>query len=752
VDPTQPSAAAGTVRAPAPAAVAVAAGLGAAAMAVLAGAWWGPDAAAALLQSLAELGAAVACAVVARRAAGRERRAWALFAAGLAAWGLTDLVLLVAGRGVVPGGVTLLDAGWLAFYPPMLAGVAVLYALLHPEDGWTGLLDAGALAIAAGYVALTRLPAGGAGAAADAVNLAYPMLDMAALIAVGWLALRAGAALPGFMRWVVAAFALQVAAGLALIVAPAGTLVSGGVYALAGCLWIVAAVGRLRAGPVRAASRRGPAPVWAGAASLAGLALLVAAVPGGLRGGGLVVLALVLAAAAVRMMGAMIANRRMAERMSLMATTDALTGLPNRRALREHLDEAVAAARERQGRLAVAVLDLDHFKRVNDALGHPVGDRLLVAVARRLAAVTRPGDMVARMGGDEFVLLLGEVDGAAEAVAWTQQAVAAVTASVPLDGLEVDVEVSAGVAVYPDHGTTGESLLQHADTAMYTAKGPGQVAAVYRPEDDPHSREGLALAGDLRRAIERGELELHFQPKVARPSGTLVGVEALVRWRHPERGLLMPGAFIPLAEQGGAIRPLTLWVLDAALAQHRAWERAGTVVPVAVNLSVRLLLDPSLPREVARLLAERHVPPERLELELTEHALLTDAGRARRVLERLSATGVRLAVDDFGTGHASLPYLRQLPVDVLKIDRSLVQGVPGIAEDVSIVRAILDLARNLGLETVAEGVEETAQLDLLDRLGCDVVQGYLIGRPVPAPELDLGPVSLPATTSERRPR
>jgi diguanylate cyclase (GGDEF)-like protein len=447
---------------------------------------------------------------------------------------------------------------------------------------------------------------------------------------------------------------------------------------------------------------------------------------------------------------------RQASQNQHQALHDALTTLPNRTLLRDRTGRAIRQADRELTAAALLLLDLDRFKEVNDTLGHHYGDLLLVQVGERLRATLREIDTVARLGGDEFAILLpriADADGAAAVAAKLQ---AALAESFLLEGLTLDVEASIGVALYPDHGRDSDELLQRADIAMYVAKANHAGYMVFDPEQDEHSPRRLTLLGELRRAIEHGQLILHYQPKVDAHSGRVLGVEALVRWQHPEHGLLPPSDFIPLAERTGLIGPLTHYVLDAALRQCRQWLQAGHELSVAVNISTRRLLDATFPDEVADLLATWQVRAGLLVVEITESTIMADPGRAQEVLRRLDEMGVHLSIDDFGTGYSSMAYLKSLPVHELKVDRSFVSHMTSNASDAVIVRSTVDLGRNLGLRVVAEGVEDALTWQELDALGCDAIQGYYVSRPVPADALiswlehrDPGPVPPPAAPGSR---
>jgi diguanylate cyclase (GGDEF)-like protein/PAS domain S-box-containing protein len=417
------------------------------------------------------------------------------------------------------------------------------------------------------------------------------------------------------------------------------------------------------------------------------------------------------------------------------AQHDPLTDLPNRTLLRHELQEALRARRSSDSPLALLMMDLDRFKEVNDTFGHRYGDQLLQQVGQRLLATVGAMGTLARLGGDEFAVLLANAD-AAEADRVAQQLIDALDAPLPLEGHSVALGASIGIAMYPEHGADSETLLRHADVAMYVAKRAGGGHAVYAADQDQHSADRIALAGELRNALEERQLVLYYQPTVDCARRRVSGVEALVRWQHPQRGMIPPDSFIPLAEQSGAIKALTQYVLDVALRQCRIWQDAGIDLTMSVNLSMRNLHDPQLPETIARLLGEHGVSPERLNLEITESTIMADPTRALQVLQDLRAMGVHMAIDDFGTGYSSMSYLKGLAVDALKIDKSFVQKLASDASDRAIVRSTVELGHNLGLRVVAEGVEDTISYEQLARLGCDLAQGYYLGRPMPAAELD----------------
>jgi diguanylate cyclase (GGDEF)-like protein len=419
---------------------------------------------------------------------------------------------------------------------------------------------------------------------------------------------------------------------------------------------------------------------------------------------------------------------RAEERIRHLAYYDALTDLPNRTLFQNRLEQAVANGLRSKTPLAVLIMDLDGFKEINDTLGHLMGDAVLREIGRRLQARLRDSDTVARLGGDEFAAMLPNV-GRAGAELAGRKLVGVVQEPLSIDGLNLDVHGSVGIALFPEHATDAEVLIQRADVAMYVAKENRSGFEVYAPELDRHSPERLALMGDFRHAIARNQLRVHYQPKINLTTMEIFGVEALVRWQHPERGLIMPDRFIPMAEQTGAVRPLTLWVIERTLQQCLEWRREGFELIAAVNLSPRNLQDAELPERVRALLDLLAAPPSMLELEITESVIMADPLRSLQVLTRLSKMGLRLAVDDFGTGYSSFSYLRRLPVHEIKIDKTFIDDMAQHHDEV-IVQSTIELAHNLGLTVVAEGVQDVETLDRLRALGCDTAQGDYLSAPL----------------------
>jgi diguanylate cyclase (GGDEF)-like protein/PAS domain S-box-containing protein len=413
---------------------------------------------------------------------------------------------------------------------------------------------------------------------------------------------------------------------------------------------------------------------------------------------------------------------------------DALTGLPNRLLLAERVSQMLQSTRAGRRPASLLMLDIDHFKEVNETFGHQAGDGLLRQVGPRLQQQLGEADMLARLGGDEFAVLLPDAD---RAMATTVAAKLLETLDRPfeIEGQLFDVAASIGVASFPLDGDSVEALLRRAEIALFVAKRSRGVFVSYAPEYEKHGASRLTMMAELRVALQQEQLLLHFQPLVSLRDRSVLGVEALVRWKHPERGMVPPGDFIPFAEKTRLIQPLTRWVLNTALRQCRAWYEAGQKIPVAVNIAMRDLLDPHFPDQIGTLLREANVEPSWLRLEITEGVIMTEPERAIETLGRLRKLGVRLAVDDFGTGYSSLAYLHRLPVDEIKIDKSFVSKMAGATSRANIVRASVDLGHSLRLESVAEGVEDARTWDLLAALGCDTAQGYFMSRPIPPEEV-----------------
>ncbi|MGZ5032926.1 MAG: putative bifunctional diguanylate cyclase/phosphodiesterase [Usitatibacter sp.] len=419
-----------------------------------------------------------------------------------------------------------------------------------------------------------------------------------------------------------------------------------------------------------------------------------------------------------------------------LATHDSLTALPNRALFNETLTHAIARAGRHKRPLALFFMDMDRFKNINDTLGHGVGDRVLQEVARRLSAAVRSSDLVARLGGDEFVLLVEDFRDAADLADIAAKMLESFGPTFTVDGQELGLSASIGICTYPEDGADSQMLLSNADIAMYRAKEQGRNRhCFYAAELNLLSHERLSLEAGLRHALSRGEIEVFYQPKIDFGSGRATGVEALIRWRHPTLGLLLPDKFIALAEETGAIIPIGYWTLRRVCERARGWHNQGMALTVAVNLSASQFREPDLVSKLAVILKETGVSSQTLELELTESMVMKDPERAAMVMDTLRAMGVRISIDDFGTGHSSLGYLKRFPINQLKVDRSFVRDLPHNGDDVAITRAVIAMAHSMKMSVVAEGVEHQQQFDLLRAEGCDEFQGYYCRPPLEEPDL-----------------
>jgi diguanylate cyclase (GGDEF)-like protein len=600
-------------------------------------------------------------------------------------------------------------------------------------DGLLGMLCVAAVGAALVFEPLAERSSGGL--AAVATNLAFPLLDLLMVaLAVGAFILTGFRPGRPLALLVLGMSTLGVADMVFLLEAPDGAQPSPIVtvlWSVPGVLAMLAAWQRTEQVPAR--TDGWPVMVPPVGFALAALALLVY---GNLSGIGRVALGLAAAAvitATVRMVLTLTEVRALAESRR-QALTDDLTGLPNRRAFQRELEHATREAQLEGTSLGLMILDLDGFKELNDTLGHHAGDLVLEQLGPRLRGAVRGGDFLARLGGDEFAVLMPLVNDGDAAMRAAERVRAAVRAGFALAEMTIHVDASAGVALLGEHASTGSLLLQRADIAMYQAKAEYAGSRMYEAARDRHSRDRLELTGQLRDAIRDGELIVHFQPKASMATREPVGLEALVRWQHPERGLVPPSEFIPLAEQTGLMRPLTLLVLKRALEVQRRLRARGDVLTVAVNIAAANLLDTEFPGAVGRLLHSSGTDPSQLVLEITENSVMTDPERGETVLRELCSLGVELALDDFGTGYSSLGYLTRLPVSELKIDRSFVMNL-GEHSNEAIVGAVADLARNLGLRLVAEGIEDAETWDRLRDYGCDQAQGFYLAKPLPEPEL-----------------
>jgi diguanylate cyclase (GGDEF)-like protein len=425
---------------------------------------------------------------------------------------------------------------------------------------------------------------------------------------------------------------------------------------------------------------------------------------------------------------------RQAKQLVTQALYDPLTGLPNRSLLHDRLEQGITLSRRSRRTLAVALMDLNRFKEVNDALGHNVGDELLREAGQRLRLAVRAEDTVSRMGGDEFVIILHDIT-EADVPKFAEKLLASLEKPFVWEDQSIDVDASVGFSLFPSHAQDPDSLIRYADIAMYAAKCSGMGYALYTPEQERISRRDLSLKSELREAIQSGQLVLHYQPKIDHHSKRVVGLEALVRWKHPQRGLLSPDKFIPLAEEAGLIGSLTQWVIKSALSQLAALHKQGHRLTMGVNLSARNLLDLELPNVISALLDDNGVEAKYLTLEITESAVMSNPNEGLSILTRLDRMGITLAIDDFGTGYSSLAYLKQLPVDEIKIDKSFVMEMEENDNDAVIVRSTIELAHNLGLKVTAEGVETEEAWNTLSILSCDHSQGYYMSMPLAADNL-----------------
>lgn len=431
-------------------------------------------------------------------------------------------------------------------------------------------------------------------------------------------------------------------------------------------------------------------------------------------------------------------RKRLQDQIKQMAFFDSLTALPNRTLLYQRLEHAITRRRDDGHQLAVLFMDLDRFKIINDSLGHAAGDVLLRQVGERLRKQVREGDTVSRMGGDEFVILVENFEHVSAVSNLAQQLVGQINSPYVLEDKDCYVTASIGISVFPVDGKDSQSLLKMADIAMYRAKDLGRNNyQYYSPSMNVHTLERLEFESDLRHALERDEFVLFYQPKLDIMSGRITGTEGLLRWNHPRRGLVAPNDFIPLAEEIGLIGPIDEWVLASACARNKAWQDRGfTNLTVAVNLSARQFADPKLLSKLTGIIQSSGIDTSTLELEITESMVMTHEASAVAVLEALKSTGVHITIDDFGTGYSSLAYLKRLPIDSIKIDRSFIRDIPGDSGGAKITRAIIALAHSLKLQVIAEGVETEAQLAFLRNLHCDEFQGFYLYRPLPESEMD----------------
>jgi diguanylate cyclase (GGDEF)-like protein len=675
----------------------------------------------------------------------QRRGAWILLAAGLSLYGAGNIVWAVFYDHLeAPAIPSISDGLWLALYPASYVGLVLLArdkGRAVPAGVWLDGIIAGLgfAALGAAVVFGPVLASTVGSPAAVATNLAYPIADLLlAALVLGLLALRGwrldrmwallGA---GFTLLYVAdsIYLLRVADGAVQVSLLPNIFYLGGVVALAFAAWqpqrdaddlrierwsvlivpvtcVMTAIGLL---------------VYGQFAHLDGLAVVLATLT--------LLLAMSRTALTFRDVRALAVTRR-------EALTDDLTSLPNRRRFLRAVHDAIDGEPLTGAGLALLLLDLDQFKKLNDTLGHHAGDVLLCMIGPRVRPLLREQDMLARLGGDEFGILLAAPCGEAAAVAVADRVIDALREPFAVEGLQLHVGASIGIALFPQHSADARQLLRHADVAMYQAKIGRTSHELYASEQDQNSRDALALASQLPAAIADDQLEVRFQPKAEAASGKIVGMEALVRWQHPDLGLLAPLAFVGLAEQAGLMRELTRTVVAGALDACRRWRAAGHDVTVAVNVSFTDLLDAQFPLEIAAALAQHCVEPHALILEVTESSIMSDAERIHDVLARLDELGVQISLDDFGTGYSSLTHLKALPVTEVKIDRSFVAHMQSDATDHAIVRSTIALAHNLGMRAVAEGVEDQMTWDTLRHLGCELIQGYHLSRPLTPADAD----------------
>jgi diguanylate cyclase (GGDEF)-like protein len=707
---------------------------------------------------VANLGYAGCAALCAWRAIARRRGRWGWGALAVALWLFTaGSVLWTTWVQYLqpPPYPSLSDACFLSFFVFAFPGIGLLVRETVPRTAKTIWIDG--LIAALGVAALestvvigpiiTANHVGGFGTVAT--NIAYPIGDMVLVtMVVAVFAVRGWH--PGRLWWTLGAglvlfaaadsvYVLRVTSGTYVTGTPLDSLWLIGALLMAFAAWqgmgVAAAKNTAIIQPTNAVailfllSSLGIVVYAAGRSISLGVVLATATL----------LIAIARAAYAFRQLRALADSRR-------EARTDELTGLPNRRLFFESL--AACLEPGPTARTAVLMIDLDRFKEINDSLGHSVGDDVLRELGPRLIEAVGTTGTVARLGGDEFGLVLAAPIDAAGAIEVAERVCDALRQPFELKGMSLRVDASIGIALAPEHGAAPETLLQKADVAMFAAKRSHAPWQVYSSEYEQNARERLELMEDLRDALRRGEIVLFYQPILDLASGVVTGAEALARWRHPSRGLLPPIAFLSLIADAGLMEPFTMDVLDQALVQQSRWSTAGYDIRVSVNISAASLRDDELPDKIAALIVKREVNPERITLEITEDSFIADPEQALLVLERLRALGVELAIDDFGTGFSSLTYIRRLPVSELKLDRTFLTGAPQDKRAVSIIRSTVDLAHSLGLRIVAEGIENLGALALVDDLGCDVAQGYLMGRPVPAEDFELDPVAL---ASPRRP-
>jgi len=689
--------------------------------------------------NLAYLGCAALAALRAALVRDRERAGWTVFAVALGLFAAGNLVWTTSLQFMdeVPY-PSVQDALFLPFYPIAYVGIFLLGRDALPRRGastiWLdGIIAALGVAALGAVTVIATVGRENTGDKGDVVtNFAYPvgaLVLVTVLVAVfavqGWRPGRAWWMLGGGLAL------FGVADSIYSVQALEQTYVTGTVLDslwMIGTLFMGTAAWQMAPPPTE--TRRTQPVVVPGMMLMSSLCIVVYATFHDVLPLGVVLATCTLMLAIVRMGFAYRQLQTLAE-SKREARTDELTGLPNRRHFYETLRACLEPGSDRQN-LAVLMIDLDRFKEINDSLGHHVGDEVLRQLGPRLATVVDGDATVARLGGDEFGLLVSPLHHESQATDVAERVREDLRRSFVLDNISLHVDASIGIAIAPDHGDAADLLLQRADVAMYEAKRNHDAWQVYSPFRDRHTRDRLELMEDVRNAIGREELTLFYQPKLDVPSGIITGVEALVRWQHPTRGLLTPDRFLALFEQSGLMGPLAMTVLELAMVQQAVWARDGIKISMAVNLSAANLADEQLPEKVHDVFARLDVDPANVVLEITEDSLMVDAEQSLQVLERLHAGGVQLSVDDYGTGFSSLAYLRDLPVNELKLDRAFLAAAADDERAVAIIRSTIDLAHALRLRIVAEGVETPANLALIAELGCDTAQGYLLGKPLPA--------------------
>jgi diguanylate cyclase (GGDEF)-like protein len=690
--------------------------------------------------NLAYLGCAVLAALRAAVVYDRQRAGWTAMAVALALFAAGNLVWTTYVQFMDPVPFpSLQDALFLPFYPIAYVGIFLLARDALPRRGssavWLdGIIAALGVAALGAVTIIATIDRENTGDRGDIVtNFAYPvgaLVLVTILVAVfavqgwrpgrGWWALGGGLALFAVADSVYSVQALE------------GTYVTGSVLDslwMIGTLFMATAAWQTTPADSTEARRTGPVIV-PGMMLMSSLCIVVFATFHEVLPLGVILATCTLMLAIIRMGFAFRQLQTLAE-SKREARTDELTGLPNRRLFYETLRNSLEPASGGQ-HLAVLMIDLDRFKEINDSLGHHVGDEVLRQLGPRLARVVDGHGTVARLGGDEFGLLLSPLLNDSQATEVAERVRDDLRRSFLLDNITLHVDASIGIAIAPDHGDAADTLLQRADVAMYEAKRNHEPWQVYSAFRDRHTRDRLELMEDVRDAIGRSELVLFYQPKLDVASGIITGVEALVRWQHPTRGLLTPDRFLSLFEQSGMMGPLAMSTLELAMIQQAEWARDGIRISMAVNLSAANLADEQLPEKVNDVFERLDVDPANVVLEITEDSLMVDAELSLQVLERLHAGGVQLSVDDYGTGFSSLAYLRDLPVNELKLDRAFLAAAADDDRAVAIIRSTIDLAHALKLRIVAEGVETPANLELISQLGCDTAQGYLLGRRAPA--------------------